>query len=157
MFVTADETIYMIGRRKDEEFERDEDDERERTQDKYIKVPGGSLRKLSKPEECKSIRKVAHFEEYVVLLTEAGKLYIHGVYEEDLFPIIDDEDGDEDGEEGNDDNQDADEVKKHDVRFKEVDIDSMFKTYKLDKDGKIVDIDVGADFEGEPMVSIVTK
>ena len=92
MFRTSDDKFFMLGRKKDDEYEWDQDDDYNRDLDKYIKQPGGELREMQMPEDCNDIQKVAYFEEIIVLLTREGKLFINGstdIFEDSVIQTID--------------------------------------------------------------------
>ena len=129
MFVTEDETIHMMGRKRREDYESDEDEDEEtkeggdqgQKKDKYEDRPG-TLREITKPEDCRRIKKIVHLNDLRLLLTEDGKLFLNGTDFDDVF-TVEDGDYDDDGEDGEPDDSKC---------FKPVDIGGTFKMYKAD-------------------------
>ena len=101
----------------------------------------GTLREITKPEECRAFKKIVHLNDLIVILTEAGKLFIHGDEPDEVFQVED-----------NDDENDAE-------CFKEVDIGQTFQMYSPEQDGKIVDIDIGVgnSDDEDTIAAIVTE
>ena len=116
----------MLGRKKREDYvkeysDEDEDEDEDGSgqepkepkaekQEKYEDMPG-TLREITKPAECRAFKKIVHINDLIVILTEAGKLFVHGYEPDDVFQVED-----------NDDGNDAE-------CFKEVDISQTFQMY----------------------------
>ena len=109
MFICKDDSIYAMGR------------------ELACTDPRGWLKKVPKPEDCKSYKRIHYNSKFTVILTEESRMFICGKDFDDVIPL-----------------KDCDDAEEALKEFKEIDVDELFP--EILNSEKITDLAIGGNW-----------